>query len=316
MALLRTELDRLDPSVTTDAFVSKGMDKDGDLLVIGSKIGEVYIYQHDAAGSGIEDDTWTKIATLNMPSGQQADSVAIHANKIVAGGAGGADGVALWLEPSGGWVDKATGLEDAYLTALNGDPIGQTPESIVIHEESVIASYPGLNSPTAPHGGRAYVYGQTTPDDADFDPDGFVNAYPGRANTNRGSQALLDTDKVVIFCSVFNGVTWNQEARVGDLSGSGITYGSGVTARTGNISPFVVALDPTTAVLVTQGFSPGKARVATVSGLTMTMGAEFEYDSAGTNFMTAHKVDSTRFAVTYQDGGVRYLPSVTVWHML
>lgn len=305
MALLRTELDRLDPSVVTDAFVGKGMDKDGDTLVIGSRVGEIYVYKHDPVGSGVEDDTWTKIATLSMPSGQRADSVAIDGDKIAAGGAGGADGVALFLEPSGGWVDRAVGNEDAYLIASNGDPIGQTSESVVINKESVLASFMGIDSPTAPHGGRAYVFGQTIPEDVT--PGTFSQGFPMGVNSNYGSQALLDTDKVITHASILTGGIWRQEAVVSSISGVAAIYGSGVVVRADNnssIKPSVVALTPTSAVLVSHGSTlTGKARVASISGLQITLSPEFQYDTAGANWMTAHKVDSTRFAVTYQDTG-------------
>lgn len=127
-------------------------------------------------------------------------------------------------------------------------------------------------------------------------------AFDSSSSSTRGAVDLLDTDKVIITANVFDAGAWRQQARVASLSNFNITYGSGVNVRTGNMFADVAAITPSSAVLVSQGVSDaGKARVASISGLEVTLGSEFQYDTTTANFMTSSKRDASGFIVSYQD---------------
>jgi len=96
------------------------------------------------------------------------------------------------------------------------------------------------------------------------------------SNVNHNSIDKIDTDKVIITASVLVASQFEQHAVIGSFSGFDIIYGSEVFVRTGNMSVGVTALTPSTSVLISQGPSnTGAARVASISGLDIMLGSDF-----------------------------------------
>ncbi len=98
----------------------------------------------------------------------------------------------------------------------------------------------------------------------------------------------------------------NGAAKVGAVSGTTITFGSqrGFTASM-SIDAGLAVLDSSTLVICYvdgADASHGTAKVATVSGLDITYGAETEFLSAnGAYYLSAAALDSTKFVVVYKD---------------
>ncbi len=97
-------------------------------------------------------------------------------------------------------------------------------------------------------------------------------------------------------------------ARVSSVSGTTITNGtaSNFNAAVTTGRPSVSALDSTHFIVgyVDYGASSyGTARAASVSGTTITYGAESVFNTAITSYISVSALDSNHFVVSYQDGG-------------
>jgi hypothetical protein len=154
MALIRTELTTINPLSVANNMVAGDIAIDGNILVMNAREQGVLVYEHTPGpvGSGYLDDTWDLIATLI--TGADTRSVAIDGDTIAAGCLG--NKVALFIRPAvGGWVDAGV---TALLTTSTGDAAGVGDTKLAVANDAVFASYEGLDSPVAPHGGRVYIW--------------------------------------------------------------------------------------------------------------------------------------------------------------
>ena len=95
--------------------------------------------------------------------------------------------------------------------------------------------------------------------------------------------------------------------RVGTIAGDkSISYGSEYIMNAGNTTTYIQidTLDSTHVVIVYRddgGTGQGTAVIGTISGTTITYGAEYQYNPASTNYNQVAAIDSTHFLVVYQD---------------
>jgi len=102
-------------------------------------------------------------------------------------------------------------------------------------------------------------------------------------------------------------VNWLKTAKFPVKTDIAITYGGASSFQSGESTYVsVAALDSTHFVVCWKdvaGSSHGSAMVGSISGTTITFGAENEFNADTTNYISVAAIDSTHFIVTYQNGG-------------
>jgi len=120
------------------------------------------------------------------------------------------------------------------------------------------------------------------------------------------SVAQIGTDKALITYEDYDNRNYGT-AIVASISGTTITYGTKVifnTAETSDIS--AVKLDTDKALITYSDYGNsdyGTAIVASVSGTTITYGAENVFNGAGTYYISASQLTTGKALIAYDDGG-------------
>ena len=123
------------------------------------------------------------------------------------------------------------------------------------------------------------------------------------------SVAQLDTNKFVVGFIDESGMDDKGKARAATVSGTTITWGAeSEFSDTEDISYISIAqLDTNKFVVGFRNYGnifvggKGEARVATVSGTTITWGAVSEFESGDTIYISAAQLDTNKFVIGFQD---------------
>jgi hypothetical protein len=117
--------------------------------------------------------------------------------------------------------------------------------------------------------------------------------------------ANVENDKVVVFFQEGDNSNY-ATARVGTVSGTGISFGTAVVANSGN-SAYTniegIGNDKVVGVYRDDGDSDkGKAIVGTVSGTSISFGSEVEFNTSGDGYDLA-SIGSSKVVIAYKDVG-------------
>jgi len=122
------------------------------------------------------------------------------------------------------------------------------------------------------------------------------------------SVAALSSSKFVV---AYEGTSNNGTANVGTVSGTAIVFGAATEFQTGGTNGFFAAALSDSQFVVAYSdagdSSHGTAKMGTISGTSITFGAETEFLAAnGAYVISAAALSSTKFVVVYNDGTDSY----------
>jgi len=210
-----------------------------------------------------------------------------------------------YLQTWGVGVSSAKSLLTGDGSITYGDEYLFNAQSIAYHnssgpidnDEFIVAFRDGGNSSR----GTVVVGTITNIDDIAFGSEYVFNS----GTTTSASVAMLSSSKFVIAYQDTTSSSYGQ-CIVGNIAvDRSISYGSEYNFNEATTSnQWTISLDSTHIVICyTDGgnSSYGTARAAVISGNEIEFGDEYVFNAASTNYISAIKIDSTHFVITYTD---------------